>query len=281
MSIIRVMQISDTHLSPRTRHFRKNNELMDAPLKASDHDLIVHSGDITLDGVRFSEDFELCRDFFTSTGKDIKFIPGNHDVGDNARLSKPESVNGSAISEKRISKFLSYFGTDRWSVDLGRWRFIGINSMLIGSGFTRENEQYVWIDEQLASAGGRHIALFTHQPFYIDEPEPAELTYWTIDPSGHEHVRPLLNDPRLRLIASGHLHQGRSRQHGTLSQQWCSSIAFTTREALVPEMGGTREVGYMEHTFHDDGRVETQPRSIEGFENTYLDDVMDEVYPKY
>ena len=114
MSIIRVMQISDTHLSPRTRHFRKNNDLMEAPLKASNHDLIVHTGDITLDGVRFSEDFELCRDFFTSTGKDIKFIPGNHDVGDNARLSKPENVNGSAISEKRIGKFLSYFGTDRW-----------------------------------------------------------------------------------------------------------------------------------------------------------------------
>jgi hypothetical protein len=81
------------------------------------------------------------------------------------------------------------------------------------------------------------------------------------------------------MIASGHLHQQRARSHGGTKLEWCPSVAFTTGEDLVPEMGGKRQVGYLEHVLHDDGRIETKPIFPEHWANTYLDDVIEEVYP--
>lgn len=279
MTSIRILHISDTHLSPRTRHFRHNNDVMAGMLAEADHDLIIHTGDITLDGIRHEEDYVFCRDFFAGIGREIHFLPGNHDIGDNPRLSEPAGAGGSAIDATRVERYERYHGAHWWSLDRGGWRLIGIDSLIVGSGLPREAEQYAWLAEQLASTGARHIALFSHQPLFVDVPDPIELTYWTVDPTGRENLRALMEDPRLRMIASGHLHQQRSRSHGSTRLEWCPSIAFTTREALVPEMGGRREVGYLEHVLHEDGSISTEHNTLPGFDNDYLDDCLTEVYP--
>lgn len=279
MTSFRILHISDTHLSPRTRHFRRNNDVMAKTLAEADHDLIIHTGDITLDGIRYEEDYLFCQEFFAATGKSIMFLPGNHDIGDNPRLSKPAAEGGSAIDAERIARYERFHGDHWWSTDLQGWRLIGINSLIVGSGAAQEIEQYAWLREQLATAGSSHIALFTHQPLYVDKPDPIDLTYWTVDPDGRENLRFLMTDPRLKLIASGHLHQQRSRRFGAVRLEWCPSIAFTTREELVPEMGGVREVGFLEHVLHADGRVATTHVSPPAFSNDYLDDCIKEVYP--
>lgn len=279
MTDFSILQISDTHLSPRTEHFRENNRLLAQPLAQAQHDIIIHTGDVTLDGIRYAEDFELCREFFDQSGQKIHFLAGNHDVGDNPRLSKPASQNGSAINEERYLKFADYFGRDYWSIDQGNWRILGISSMLVGSGLPQEEEQFAWIDEQIASLGDRYLAIFSHQPFYIDAPDNKELTYWTVDPSGWDRLDALMHHPQLRLIASGHLHQQRSAKRGKVNLEWCSSIAFTTTDELVPEMGGAREVGYMEHRFSDDGTVTSNVLKVDGFVDNHLEDVIKIVYP--
>lgn len=279
MAAIRILHFSDTHLSPRTRHFRDNNDRMAGIMKQASHDLFIHTGDITLDGIRFREDYDLSRELMRATGKDIHFLPGNHDVGDNPRLSRPVSENGSAISADRVQRYLEFFGDDRWVIDQGNWRLLGINSMLIGSQLPSEAAQVAWIHSSLADLGDRHLALFTHQPFYIDTPDPLPLAYWTVDPDGREALRSLMTHASLRLIASGHLHQQRARSHDGVRLEWCPSIAFTTRETLVPEMGGTRQVGFLEHILHDDGAVETKAIFPDGWENAHLEDMIAEVYP--
>lgn len=281
MSSFTVLQISDTHLSPRTQYFHENNELVLETLKASSHDFIIHTGDITLDGIRYEEDYQFCRDFFGQSGKAILYIPGNHDIGDNPQLSQPVDANGSRISPSRVERFNRFYGRDRWSVDQGSWRLLGISSLLIGSGLPQEQEQYDWIRQQLSTLGDRHLALFTHQPLFIDDTQSSELTYWTVDPKGWPELQALMQHPQLKLIASGHLHQQRSREVNGVRLEWCSSIAFTTREELVPEMGGDRQVGYLDHRFHEDGRVETQVQVAPDFVNSYLDDMLLEVYPKF
>lgn len=281
MNPVRILQISDTHLSPRTTRFHENNELMIDVLRKAGHDHIVHTGDISLDGIRFEEDHGFAKAFLDRAGRVIHYLPGNHDVGDNPRLSKPENVMGSAISPTRLERYLRHHEKDRWVIDCGAWRLIGINSMRIGSGLDGERQQYDWIADQLGSLGRRHLALFTHQPLFVDTPEDKELTYWTVDPIGRENLSALIGHPQLKLIASGHLHQQRSRRHGGIALEWCSSIAFTTREELVPEMGGHRQVGFVEHLLHEDGIVVTRPLVLPGFVNSYLDDCLLEVYPKY
>ncbi|WP_292898149.1 metallophosphoesterase family protein [Nitratireductor sp.] len=279
MTAFSMLHLSDTHLSARMDHFRRNNELMLEKLKEADHDLMVHTGDITLDGIRHEDDFDFCRSFYEGLERDILFLPGNHDVGDNPRLSRPASENGSAIDGTRMDRYLAHYGEDRWVIDRERWRILGINSLLIGSGLSREAEQNAWVEEQLADLGDRHLAVFSHQPFFINEPDPLQLSYWTVDPEGREGLRLLMEHPSLRVIASGHLHQQRSREYGQTGLIWCPSIAFTTRAELVPEMGGQRQVGYLEHSFEDDGSVVTKMCTHPGFENSHLDDVIRVVYP--
>jgi 3',5'-cyclic AMP phosphodiesterase CpdA len=279
MTAIRILHLSDTHLSPRTQYFRANNDAMLKVLEQAGHDLFIHTGDITLDGIRYPEDYALSRDLLTATGKEIRFLPGNHDVGDNPRLSQPAAENGSAIDAARVARFGEVFGDDRWTIDRGAWRLIGIDSMLIGSGLPQEAAQNAWIAAALADLGSRHLALFSHQPFYIDTPDPLPLAYWTVDPEGREALRFLMDHPNLRLIASGHLHQQRARRHGGVRLEWCPSIAFTTGPALVPEMGGTRQVGYLEHVLHDDGRVDSRPVFPPSWRNDHLEEMIAEVYP--
>ncbi len=274
-----ILHISDTHLSPRTEHFRANNDMLSQMLRAAPHDCVIHTGDITLDGIRYEEDYVLCRALLEGIGREIRYIPGNHDIGDNPRLSKPAEAGGSGINAERLNRFKSFYESDRFAFDRDGWRIIGINSMLIGSGLPEEQEQYDWIDGQLATLDLRHLAVFSHQPLYIDAPDDTELTYWTVDPAGWPRLAPLMNHPQLRLIASGHLHQQRSRKRNGVALEWCSSIAFTTTEELVPEMGGSRRVGYMEHTLHDDGTVSSRVHHVDGFANTHLEDVIKEVYP--
>lgn len=149
MTKFSILQISDTHLSPRTEHFRENNRLLTQPLVESEHDFIIHTGDITLDGIRYDEDYALCRDFFKESGKTIHFLAGNHDIGDNPKLSKPESENGSAINAARYEKFANYFGPDYWVIDRGSWRIIGISSMLIGSGLARKKSNMLGLTSKL------------------------------------------------------------------------------------------------------------------------------------
>ncbi|MBW3097180.1 metallophosphoesterase family protein [Pseudohoeflea coraliihabitans] len=279
MTAFSMLHLSDTHLSDRFDHFRRNNELMLDVLQKSDHDLIIHTGDITLDGIRHEKDFQFCQSFYGDLSREIHYIPGNHDVGDNPRLGRPQSENGSAISQERMERYLAYYGTDRWTIDRASWRMVGINSLLVGTGLPREQEQEEWVRNVLENVGDRHLALFTHQPFFVDEPDPIELSYWTVDPEGRESLRFLMEHPNLKVIASGHLHQQRARRFGSVELIWCPSVAFTTREQLVPEMGGQRQVGYLEHVFHDDGSVATQVRTHPDFQNSHLDDCIGVVYP--
>lgn len=98
------------------------------------------------------------RDFFNQFPKLARFILDNRDVGDNPALSKPEQMNGSAISVPGLARYKQFFGPDHWSLDTPAWRIIAINSMLVGSGLEEGQAQFDWIDRQLAGAGSRHIS---------------------------------------------------------------------------------------------------------------------------
>ena len=56
----RVVQISDTHLSPRKTHFVENWEPLRAWIVAQRPDLVIHTGDVTLDGAGDDEDMRYC-----------------------------------------------------------------------------------------------------------------------------------------------------------------------------------------------------------------------------
>jgi 3',5'-cyclic AMP phosphodiesterase CpdA len=275
----RIFQLSDTHLSRRTPRFRRNYELVVRHARSANYDVIVHTGDLTLDGIRHEDDLYHCRDALGELGAPVLCVPGNHDVGNHPKIAKGGSTgNGSGISEERLARSRAVVGADYWLRDVPGWRLLGLDSMLCGSGLRAEEEQYRWLDEALDTAGERRLALFIHQPVFIDDPAENTLTYWCVDPAVRGRLGALVEHPNLRLIASGHLHTRRSARHGRIALEWCSSTAFVAGPALVPEMGGERHVGCVEHVLHVD-HVESRTVQPAGMENPFIDDFIDEVYP--
>ena len=276
--MIRVFQFSDTHLSPRTSRFRDNYHAVAAQLRTARYDLIVHTGDISLDGLCHEEDFVLCRELFGELGQPVLFLPGNHDIGNHPAMAKGSDESWSGVNEERLLRYRHYFGMDYWSHDLDGWRFIGLNSMICGSGLPQEEQQFAWLEKVLGTTSNRRLAVFIHQPLFLDDPAETGLNYWCVDPAVRARLTALFDHPNLRLITSGHLHQRRAARYRGAALQWCSSTAFVAGLQLVPDMGGDRTVGCLEHRFNADD-VETHTVLPAGMTNCFIDSFITEIYP--
>ena len=80
----RVAQVSDTHLSRDKPFFAANFAAAAAGVAASRPDLVVNTGDLSLDGAGTESDLEEARRLHDALRLPTRFIPGNHDVGESS-----------------------------------------------------------------------------------------------------------------------------------------------------------------------------------------------------
>jgi 3',5'-cyclic AMP phosphodiesterase CpdA len=275
----RVVQVSDTHLSHRHPHFLANWRRFAAAIAEAPPRLVVNTGDASLAGARHREDLAAAAELHAALPCAWRIVPGNHDAGDHPALCDGSGRRLPATRE-RLAAFRAALGPDRFLEDIGGWRLLGINGMLLGSDLPEEEEQFDWIEAARAGAGGRLLALFLHKPPFLSDPSEPGPVYWSVDPRARARLMRLLDDPRLRLVGCGHLHEHFARRHGAAEMRCCPSLAFVASPALQPEAaGGTRETGWLEHVFTAD-RVVTRVVADGGLAPTLLDDVVDEVYPE-
>ena len=210
MPEFRLIQISDPHLARRlptlTQNFHRVSEYIDARRP----DLVVNSGDLAFDAPTSRDDLEFARELHAALPVTCRYLPGNHDVGDNPTELGPAPAQPATEQERQ--NFLSVFGEDRWRFDAAGWRFIGLNSLVMNTGLACEAEQYDWLDSQLSSADGKPVALFLHKPLYLNSPEDPELAASAIryiPMPARSRLVGMLRAADLRLVASGHVHQRR------------------------------------------------------------------------
>jgi 3',5'-cyclic AMP phosphodiesterase CpdA len=86
---MRIIQISDTHLSPGKPHFVDNWAPLAAWIGVERPDLIIHSGDVTVDGADVEEDLRYAAELMQGLGVRYRTVPGNHDVGDAGHPRQP------------------------------------------------------------------------------------------------------------------------------------------------------------------------------------------------
>ena len=100
----RIAQISDTHLSAEKPFFVGNFERIGEALRATLPDLVLNSGDISLSGESKESDLSAARALHEAIGLPVRFLPGNHDLGDSQDLA----THGAAvITDERRARYLA------------------------------------------------------------------------------------------------------------------------------------------------------------------------------
>ncbi len=204
------------------------------------------------------------------TSVPMLIVPGNHDVGHLPGSDQP-------VNAERLDRWRRLAGEDRWFEDTNDWRFIGLNSLLLGHEDEEEEMQFEWLAEALEARNGRRIALFAHKPLFVDEPHEGDTGYWSVRPVQRRRLYDLIAAHDVALFASGHLHWAWQGRFERTSLTWGPSAAFII-DKMERAMPGERLIGAAVHAFADD--VESRIVAVPGMTAHVLDEVVHEVYPR-
>jgi 3',5'-cyclic AMP phosphodiesterase CpdA len=253
MPEFRLTQISDTHLTRRLPDLTDNFHRVSEYIDARRPDLVINSGDLAFDAPTNRDDLEFAGSLHAALPVACRYLPGNHDIGDNPTEVGPPPPQ--PTSEQDRQAFLSVFGEDRWWFEAAGWCFAGLNSLVMNTGLASEALQFDWLASQLASARGRPVALFLHKPLYLNAPGDPELAATSIRyvplPSRSRLIE-MLRGVDLRLVASGHIHQRRDFTFCHVRHIWAPSAGFIIPDKMQ-EVIGIKEVGLVEYRFQPDG----------------------------
>jgi 3',5'-cyclic AMP phosphodiesterase CpdA len=269
--MVRVVQISDTHLSRMKPHFADNWQPVAEWLRQQKPDLVIHTGDVTVDGADQEDDMKFCGELMRDLGTPVLAVPGNHDVGDALDPHQP-------VDDTRVARWRRHMGQDRWVHDCAEWRLIGLNALLFGSETAEENRQLDWLETAIAESHGRRLAWFLHRPLFLTTPDEGDMGYWSVKPEPRARLMQLLRDNDVALVGSGHLHRAHDRMHETTRYVWGPSSGFLVGPDMHPPMDGQEQLGAVIYDFA--GRdVSATVAPIDGLQSFWIDDVVHEVYP--
>jgi len=252
MPEFRLAQISDTHLARRLSELTGNFHRVSEYIDLERPDLIINSGDIAFDGPTNRDDLEFAKTLHDALPVACRYLPGNHDIGDNPTGVGP--APSQPATEQDRQAFVSIFGEDRWRFDAAGWCFIGLDSLVMNTGLASEAEQFDWLASQLSSTNGKPVALFLHKPLYLNTPGDPELAATAIryvPIPARSRLIEMLRAVDLRLVASGHVHQRRDFTFGHIRHVWAPSAGFIIPDK-IQEVIGTKEVGLVEYRFQPD-----------------------------
>jgi 3',5'-cyclic AMP phosphodiesterase CpdA len=251
METVRLVVVSDTHLSPRAPEARRHWDAVVTELGRHPPDLVVHAGDLTLDGISHPDELDAARADLDRLDVEWRAVAGNHDVGDWTASAGGHAPPLSAVSQAR---WRAAIGEGHWRVDVGAWTVLGLDAQLLGSGLDEEVEQWRWLGAALASAEA-FVAVVLHKPLVGP---PGELGAGTghrfVPAPARAELLALLAEVDTRVVVSGHVHQYRRLVHDGRLQLWAP-----TTWALIPDgtqpVFGTKRAGILDVRLAPDGGV--------------------------
>ena len=148
---MKIALVADSHLAPDADACNRNWSAVDVFVRESHADLTIHLGDITVDGLGNPDQFGHALAVSSSWATPIRYLPGNHDIGDNP--PGPGVAAKHPLEPARIGEFRTHFGPDYWGFDAEGWRVVGLNAQLFGTDTSEEAEQW-----KMAHRGPRGVA---------------------------------------------------------------------------------------------------------------------------
>jgi Icc protein len=246
----RIVQISDTHLDAGPGYFTAGFRAIAAHVNGARADLVVNSGDMSLDGAANPDDLAAAHRLHDEITAPVRFIPGNHDLGEGT--DTPVPPGHPIVSEERRAQYLACFGADHWCLEAGGWRIVAINAQILGSGLACAADQLRFVAETVATAGSIPVALFVHKPLFHVSADEDVVGGRFVNPKPRADLLQAFGGVRPALVASGHVHQFFARRHEVTEHVWAPSTAFVFGDDKQPRYG-TKAPGYVEHVLEADG----------------------------
>jgi 3',5'-cyclic AMP phosphodiesterase CpdA len=259
VDLTRVILVSDTHLSPRAPESVANWDAVLRYVSVAAPDLVIHLGDLSMDGVHDADDLRFGRRQLDRLAVPWHAVPGNHDIGDNPRPSAPADW---AVDASRVQRWLDIVGPDRWSLTINGWTLLGLNAQLAGTGLAAEASQWSWLEERVRERdASQPIALVMHKPLAATEAELAAAPSYRFLPApGRQRVADLFGDKPPALVLSGHVHQNRQLRLDGTDHLWVPTTWAVLPDEVQPVLG-TKQSGLLSLEFR--GRSLPQSEFIE------------------
>jgi 3',5'-cyclic AMP phosphodiesterase CpdA len=254
MSSCRVVVVSDSHLSERTPEAQRNWSAVLRHLELVPSDLVVHAGDLSLDGSHDSSELIQARNHLDRVTDPWFAVPGNHDIGDNPGAGgDPDEV----ITSERLAIWRDEVGDDFWATAVGSWRIVGVNAQLFGSDSDAEAEQWAFLEVELADSRVPTV-LVVHKPLTASDDELASAPGYRFVPSpARERVVSLCHQAGVEVVVSGHVHQSRRLHAAAMTHLWAPTTWAVLPDWLQPHIGAKR-CGILELDLRDDGGFTAQ-----------------------
>jgi 3',5'-cyclic AMP phosphodiesterase CpdA len=232
---MRIIIVTDSHLASSAPAFNANWRAVREYAARSACELTVHLGDISLDAASDSSQLEAARAMGERWPTSLRFLPGNHDIGDNP--PGPEHPAPQPLQRGLLERFRVVFGPDYWSIALDGWFVIGLNAQLFGGDSTLETDQWRWLGECVREAGRRPVVLMLHKPLFQNTCEDVapHVRYVPFAPR-HRLLR-LVAGLDLRIVLSGHVHQYLDRVIDGVRHVWVPSTAFFLPDSIQERVG--------------------------------------------
>jgi 3',5'-cyclic AMP phosphodiesterase CpdA len=247
---IKVVQVSDTHLSETHAYFIDNFDVFVDEMRILKPDLIVHTGDVSFNGPARAEDLAFAKAQLDRLPTQVLTLAGNHDIGE----APPFSRLDQPINDARMAAWTGAVGPMWWSRDIGSWRLIGLDTALMASGRDEENAQLTFLRTQLASRGPLQAMVFMHMPPFETDPKDERPTTSCVPHPARRMLLDMCRDARVKVIACGHLHVYRKLRFQGMGIVWAPPTAMVNFERQWRKWRRWSRPGYLIWTL-DGGRI--------------------------
>lgn len=239
---LRIVQVSDTHLSRSHGYFLDNWQVFCEIIAADPPDLLIHSGDVAFNGPACEDDLAFARMKMNKLPCPWRIIPGNHDIGEAPRYSRLDQP----LTDERLAAWQRHFGAQFWLQDIGDWRIIGIDTALMGSDRAEEAAQRDFLADALATRGHRPVLLVMHIPPFVETAEDDKPNTSSIVPEARMAFLEACRFGGVRAIACGHLHVHRQMEWCGIEIVWAPCTSFVNMSRWHSRLGKFPRSGYVE-----------------------------------
>jgi 3',5'-cyclic AMP phosphodiesterase CpdA len=252
-SATRIAFVADTHVNLQTNKtgvaYRQHLHQAIAAINAAKVDFVLIAGDLTDSGTR--EQMTLFREEMKAFEAPVLFVPGNHDVG----ILGFGDVKTSITSDK-VRRFGQEVGPNWFAREQAGVRIVGINSCLFGTGFSEEEEQWKFLEKELAKPQAKPTLLVEHYPPFIRTADEPRQSTWNVEPALRKRLLALAERGGVRAVLSGHLHYPITNRVDSILFLGNTAIAYGIPQGKQPE-------GWMLLSVPTEGSVQFEFRTLQ------------------